>query len=185
MLSLKGEAEKHAAAFAFHAEVAGGVVREAEPRAVRRQRRRAVGLLCRTVVNCAGLGAQASRVRSRSARRSVPPLHYSKGATSRSPRGRRRAAVYPPPDHASIGLHSRATWRGAAGSDPTRSGWKRSTMTSTPAAPSCSMPRSAATGRPARQLPHPEYAGDRPKIQTPHEPPRDFMIQADAHGVPG
>ena len=33
---------------------------------------------------------------------------------------------------------------------------------------------------------HPDYAGIRPKIQSPQEPPRDFMIQgSEAHGAPG
>src|SRR5512144_1041792 len=59
MLSLKGEAERHGAAFAFHAEVAGGAVREEGIELSVVNDSAVIGLLCRSVVNCAGLGAQA------------------------------------------------------------------------------------------------------------------------------
>jgi L-2-hydroxyglutarate oxidase LhgO len=189
MLSLKGEAETHGAAFAFHAEVAGGAVRDSGIELSVVNDGAKIGLLCRTVVNCAGLGAQgvARSFRGLPAD-SVPPLYYSKGSyfslAARPPFAR---LVYPPPDHASIGLHYTRdlAGRGRFGPDAQWVEKINYDVDARRAAAFYAAIRRYWPGLPDNSL-HPDYAGIRPKIQAPHEPPRDFMIQGpEAHGAPG
>src|SRR5512144_59891 len=189
MLSLKGEAETHGAAFAFQAEVAGGAVRENGIELSVANNGNRIGLLCRSVVNCAGLGAQgvAHSIRGLPAD-TVPPLHYSKGCyfslAARPPFAR---LVYPPPDHASIGLHYTRDLAGRGRFGPDAQ-WVKTIdydVDARRAALFYASIRRYWPGLPDNSL-HPDYAGIRPKIQSPHEPPRDFMIQgSEAHGAPG
>jgi L-2-hydroxyglutarate oxidase LhgO len=189
MLSLKGEAETHGGAFAFRAEVVGGAVREAGIELSVVNDGVEIGLLCRTVINCAGLGAQAV---ARSIRGvpadSVPPLHYSKGSyfslAARPPFAR---LVYPPPDHASIGLHYTRDLAGRGRFGPDAQ-WVEKIDYDVDARRATLFYASIRRYWP--DLPdnslHPDYAGVRPKIQAPDEPPRDFVIQGhEAHGAPG
>src|SRR5512147_693726 len=189
MLSLKGEAETHGATFAFHAEVAGGAVREEGIELSVFYDGAEIALLCRTVVNCAGLGAQAV---ARSIRgvppESVPPLHYSKGCYfSLAARPPFERLVYPPPDHASIGLHYTRDLAGRGRFGPDAQ-WVEKIDYDVDARRAelfYASIRRYWPGLPDSSL-RPDYAGIRPKIQAPHEPPRDFMIQGrEAHGAPG
>jgi L-2-hydroxyglutarate oxidase LhgO len=189
MLSLKGEAEAHGAAFAFHAAVVGGAAREAGIELSVVNDGAQIGLLCRTVVNCAGLGAQgvARSIRGLPAD-TVPPLHYSKGCyfslAARPPFAR---LVYPPPDHASIGLHYTRDLAGRGRFGPDAQ-WVEKIDYDVDARRAelfYASIRRYWPDLPDNSL-HPDYAGVRPKIQAPDEPPRDFMIQGpEAHGVPG
>jgi L-2-hydroxyglutarate oxidase LhgO len=189
MLSLKGEAETHGATFAFRAEVVGGAVGDVGIELSLANDDTRIGLLCRTVINCAGLGAQAV---ARSIRGvpadSVPLLHYSKGSyfslAARPPFAR---LVYPPPDHASIGLHYTRDLAGRGRFGPDAQ-WVEKIDYDVDARRATLFYASIRRYWP--DLPdnslHPDYAGVRPKIQAPDEPPRDFVIQGhEAHGAPG
>ena len=198
MLSLKGAAEDHGALFAFHARVLGGVVREdgillrvangdhpeqggaADP---------AFELLCGAVVNSAGLGSQAlSRAIEGVPSSSVPPLHYSKGSYfSLAGRPPFQRLVYPPPDHASIGLHYTRdlAGRGRFGPDAQWVDAVDYTVDGARADLFSASIRRYWPGLKDGAL-APDYAGIRPKIQAPGEQPVDFVIQGkEIHGVPG
>ena len=80
MLSLKGEAEIHRAAFAFHARLRAARSREDGIALSVSNDGDNIGLLCRTVINCAGLGAQdVARLDPRPAGGNRPALHYLQG----------------------------------------------------------------------------------------------------------
>lgn len=189
MLSLKGEAETDRAAFAFHAKVAGGAVREDGIALSVSNNGDNIGLLCRTVVNCAGLGAQAvaRSIRGMPAEL-IPPLHYSKGSYfSLAARPPFTMLVYPPPDHASVGLHYTRDLAGRGRFGPDAQ-WVETIDYDVDASRAelfYASIRRYWPGLPDGAL-SPDYAGIRPKIQSPHEPPHDFVIQGpEAHGVTG
>ncbi len=188
MLSLRGEAEANGAAFAFCSPVTGGEIAGgattlevggAEP----------MRLACRTVVNCAGLGAQAV---ARSLRghpaAAIPPLHYAKGnyfsLTGRPPF---HHLVYPLPDQASIGLHYTRDLAGQGRFGPDVQWVETIDYAVDPARAARFY---AAIRRYWPQLPdgslEPGYSGIRPKLQAPGEEPRDFVIEGpETHGCPG
>lgn len=142
------------------------------------------------VVNAAGLQAQALALRFAGLDASlVPPSFYAKGnyftLSGRSPFSR---LIYPVPQAAGLGVHLTIDLGGQAKFGPDVQ-WVDSPddLVVDPA-------RGDAFYAEVRQywpaLPDgaliPGYAGIRPKIQAPHEPARDFMIQGPAeHGVPG
>lgn len=189
MLSLKGEAETHGTAYAFHAEVAGGASREDGLALSVTNDGYNIGLLCRTVINCAGLGAQdvAGSIRGMPAEL-IPPLHYSKGSyfslATRPPFTR---LVYPPPDHASVGLHYTRDLAGRGRFGPDAE-WVETIDYDVDASRAelfYASIRRYWPGLPNGAL-QPDYAGIRPKTQSPREPPHDFVIQGpEAHGVTG
>ena len=189
MLSLKGEAEIHRAAFAFNAKVEGGAVCEDGIVLSVSNNGDNIGLLCRTVVNCAGLGAQAL---ARSIRglpaETVPPLYFSKGSYfSLAARPPFTMLVYPPPDHASVGLHYTRdlAGRGRFGPDAEWVDTIDYDVDASRAELFYASIRRYWPGLPNGAL-QPDYAGIRPKIQSPREPPHDFVIQGpEAHGVTG
>jgi len=188
MLSLMGDAEAAGAQFAFLSPclggriVPGGVLLEAGGQAP-------MALECRRVVNAAGLGAQALAlaIAGFPAAR-VPPLHYAKGnyfaLTGRPPFAQ---LVYPLPDQASVGLHYTRDLAGQGRFGPDvewvehidyqvdgarAEGFAASIRRYWPALPDGSLV--------------PGYAGVRPKLQAPGEPPRDFVIEGpEAHGIEG
>ena len=112
MLSLKGEAEAHGAAFAFRAAVVGGAAAGRRHLYARRRwlandaRGIWPALPDRGQLRRPGrAGGVARSIRGLPAD-TVPPLHYSKGCYfSLAGRPPFERLVYPPPDHASIGLH--------------------------------------------------------------------------------
>jgi L-2-hydroxyglutarate oxidase LhgO len=188
MLSLQGETEALGGAFAFLSPVVGGRVENggitldvsgAAP----------MRLAARTVVNAAGLGAQrvASAIAGMPADR-VPPLYYAKGNYfSLAGRPPFRYLVYPVPDQASIGLHYTRdlAGRGKFGPDVE---WVETIGYDVDGSRA---ERFYASIR--RYWPdlrdgtlRPDYAGIRPKLQSPREQPKDFLMQfADSHGVDG
>ncbi len=188
MLSLQGEAEDRAAVIAFMSPVHGGVVRGAGIEL-------AVGgeeparLLCRTVVNAAGLGAQTVAAAIRGVPpETIPPLHYAKGnyfaLSGRPPFDR---LIYPVPGPASLGTHFTRDLGGQGRFGPDVE-WVRSLDYAVDPARAASFYDSIRRYWPALAdgALQPAYAGIRPKIQAPGEPACDFVIQgADAHGVPG
>lgn len=189
MLSLKGEAEAHGAAFAFHARVAKGVIREDGIELRVACDGSEIALLCRTVVNSAGLGAQqvASAIEGMPGGL-VPPLYYAKGnyfsLSGRAPFG---MLIYPPPDHASVGLHYTRDLAGRGRFGPDAQWVDTIDYNVDPARAELFY---ASIRRYWPALPdgalNPDYAGVRPKIQTPTGPARDFLIQGpEEHGVQG
>ena len=143
-----------------------------------------------TLVNAAGLGAQALAGRFDGlVREFVPPSYYAKGnyfnLSGRSPFAR---LIYPVPETAGLGVHLTIDLGGQAKFgpdvqwvsspddlvvDPARGdGFYAEVRKYWPTLPDGAL--------------NPGYAGIRPKIQAPGEPARDFLIQGPAtHGVPG
>jgi L-2-hydroxyglutarate oxidase LhgO len=189
MLSLLGDAERGGAVLALNSPVLSGeIVADGIVLNVR------VGaddtaILARTVVNCAGLGAQsiARRLRGLSPQ-SVPPLHYAKGnyyaLAGRAPFSH---LIYPVPEAAGLGVHLTLDLGGQARFGPDVE-WI-DTIDYTVA------PERAETfyGEVRRYWPQladgalvPAYAGIRPKPHAPGEPACDFLVSGPAeHGVPG
>lgn len=147
-------------------------------------------LAARTVVNAAGLHAQALAQRFAGLDlQHVPPSHYAKGnyftLSGRSPFSR---LIYPVPEAAGLGVHLTIDLGGQAKFGPDVQ-WVES-----PDDLVVDPRRGDGFYQEVRKYwPGladgaliPGYAGIRPKIQSPSEPAKDFLIQGpDTHGVPG
>lgn len=188
LLSLKGEAETHGAAFAFLSPVTGGQV-ENGGLTLAIGGREPMRLSARVVINAAGLGAQeVARAIMGIPKRSIPPLYFAKGnyfsLQGKPPFVR---LVYPVPDQASIGLHYTRdlAGRGRFGPDVE---WVPSIsydVDGTRADQFYAAIRRYWPGLRDGAL-QPDYAGVRPKLQSPTEQPKDFLIQGrEAHGIDG
>ena len=143
-----------------------------------------------TVINAAGLGAQALAARFGGlAPEFVPPSYYAKGnyfnLSGRSPFAR---LIYPLPEAAGLGVHLTIDLGGQAKFGPDVQ-W-----VSSPDDLLVDPARGEAFYAEVRKYwpalrdgaLNPGYAGIRPKIQAPGEAARDFLIQGPAvHGVPG
>jgi L-2-hydroxyglutarate oxidase LhgO len=188
MLALLGDAEAHGAVLAVKAPVTGGrstadgVVLEVGGEA-------AMTLGCRTVINCAGLGAQAvSRAIAGVRAESIPPQYFAKGSyfylSGKPPFSR---LIYPLPGPASLGLHYTLDLSGQARFGPDLEWVPAIDYTVDPAR----VPAfKAAVRRYWPDLPddglRPGYAGVRPKIQAPGTPAHDFVVHGPAEtGVNG
>ena len=147
-------------------------------------------LVARSVVNAAGLQAQslARRFAGLGAQH-VPPSHYAKGnyftLAGRSPFSR---LIYPVPEAAGLGVHLTLDLGGQAKFGPDVQ-WVDSPddLLVDPARGDAfyAEVRKYWPGLPGGAL-QAGYAGIRPKIQSPSEPARDFLIQGPAeHGMPG
>ncbi len=188
MLSLQGEAEDHGAAVAFRSPVTGGRagtggitldVGGEQPMA----------LACRTVVNCAGLGAQAvARSIAGVPHACVPALRYAKGnyfhLTGRAPFER---LIYPVPGAAGLGIHYTRDLGGQGRFGPDVEWIDAIDYRVDPARAETFY---AAIRRYWPALPdhalNPGYSGVRPKLQAPGEPAADFVFQGpETHGVDG
>jgi L-2-hydroxyglutarate oxidase LhgO len=188
MLAYQGDLEQHGGVVAFNARVIGGgatgegVLLEVEAGG-------AFSLLCRTVVNCAGLGAQqvAGSIAGMP-NDAVPALHLAKGNYFRLARKAPfRHLVYPLPAHGGAGVHVTLDLAGQARFGPDVE-WVdhidyRVDET-----------RLAAFEAAIREywpnLPDgailPDYSGIRPKLHATGSTAADFVIQdAGAHGVDG
>ena len=187
MLSLQGDLEN-----------AGGMVVLNSPLALARCAHGAIILITNdgteleatTVVNAAGLHAQALARRFEGlAAHHVPPSHFAKGnyftLSGRSPFSR---LIYPVPEAAGLGVHLTIDLGGQAKFGPDVQ-WVAS-----PDDLVVDPQRGEAFYAEVRkywpELPDgaliPGYAGIRPKIQSPAEAARDFLIQGpQTHGVPG
>ena len=147
-------------------------------------------LRARSVVNATGLQAQvlARRFAGLDAQH-VPPSYYAKGSyftlTGRSPFSR---LIYPVPEAAGLGVHLTLDLGGQAKFGPDVQ-WVDAPddLVVDPARGEAfyAEVRKYWPGLPDGSL-QAGYAGIRPKIQSPSEPARDFLIQGpSAHGVPG
>jgi L-2-hydroxyglutarate oxidase LhgO len=188
MTALEGDARDAGAAFAFHAPVVGGAVTKegvilsvggAAPVTVR----------CATVVNAAGLGAQAVAARLEGLQpATIPALHRAKGhyfvLAGRSPF---RGLVYPLATGGGLGVHATldlagqtrfgpdVSWSDADGYafDESRApAFYAAIRRYWPALPDGAL-RAGTTGI-------------RPKLSAEGAPARDFVIAGpEAHGVAG
>jgi len=188
MLELQGDAEAAGAMLAFLSPVTGGAVRD-DGIVLHVGGETATSLLCRTVVNSAGL--YATRIAGDidgMPPSLVPRTYYTKGnyysLTGRTPFSR---LVYPAPTSEFLGVHITIDIAGQARFGPD--------VEQIPAIDYAVDPRRADGFYQAvrRYWPglrdgalQPAYSGIRPRISAPGEPVRDFVIQGPRdHGVPG
>ncbi|RTL50135.1 MAG: NAD(P)/FAD-dependent oxidoreductase [Rhodocyclaceae bacterium] len=188
MLSLLGDAERDGAVLALKSRVTGGAV---GPDGIELtvESDGVMTLRARTVVNCAGLGAQSvARALAGLPAVSVPPLHYAKGNyfsfAGRAPFSR---LIYPVPEAAGLGVHLTLDLGGQARFGPDVEWIDAIDYRVSPAR------AEAFYGEIRRYWPalpdgalNPAYAGIRPKPHAPGEAARDFLFSGPAdHGLPG
>jgi L-2-hydroxyglutarate oxidase LhgO len=194
MLALQGEAEDHGAMLAFKSPVqrlqalpGGGLVVDVggeEPMTVQ----------ARTVVNSAGLHAQALAQRTEGlAAEHIPPSHWARGHYFALPgRAAFDRLIYPLPVAGGLGVHLTLDLGGQMRFGPDVQ-WVPTTARGAEdyaVDPALAASFEAAVRRfwpalPAGRL-QPAYAGLRPKPHAPGEPAADFMVSGPTqHGVVG
>jgi L-2-hydroxyglutarate oxidase LhgO len=188
MLAYLGEAESLGGVLALKSPVVSGRA-DGERVVIEVGGEGAMTLSCRTVINCAGLGAQTISQNIQGVRpHSVPPLYLGKGnyfyLTGKPPFKR---LVYPLPGVASLGLHYTLDMAGQGRFGPDLQ-WTDQidyTVDDSRADAFYKAIRLYWPGLPDGAL-RAGYAGIRPKVQKPGEPARDFIIQTPAEtGVNG
>lgn len=188
MLALQGDAEANGAILALNSPVnAGHTTGTAIELAVGGQD--ATTISCKTVINCAGLGAQTiSRNLVGMDTTSIPDLHYAKGnyfyLSGKPPFSR---LIYPLPGTASLGLHYTLDMAGQGRFGPDVEWTERLDYEVDEGRTDNFY---AAVRKYWPDLPdgalRPGYAGIRPKLQAPGEPARDFVIHSPKEtGIPG
>lgn len=193
MLAYQGDAEAKGAVIAFNSKVTGGRITEdgieLEVASTADPTEPALRLRCRSVVNAAGLHAQAVARRFAGLRPdTVPPTYYAKGnyfqLVGAAPF---QHLVYPVPEKAGLGVHITIDLGGQArfgpdvewieelnyDVDPRRcEGFYAEIRKYWPALPDGALV--------------PGYAGVRPKVGPSGAVGTDFMIHGpEVHGVPG
>jgi L-2-hydroxyglutarate oxidase LhgO len=188
MLAYRGELEEAGGMIAFGARVAGGEV-TAEGIRLGIEQDGAMNLLCKTVVNCAGLGAQPVAASIDGVpRASIPPLHFAKGNYfGLSGRAPFRHLIYPMPGGGGLGAHLTLDLAGRARFGPDVE-WV--TKIDYAVDPRRAGSFYAAIRRYWPDLPDdalvPDYSGVRPKLYDNPNGDADFVIQSEeAHGVAG
>ena len=188
MLALSGDAATHGAMMALNTPVvagravAGGLIIETGGSAPMR-------VAAATVVNAAGLGAQAlARSIAGMPAAKIPPLHLAKGnyfsLSGRSPFSR---LIYPMPTPGGLGVHLTLDLAGEARFGPDVE-WVDAIDYDVDPRRAASFYAAIRTYWP--DLPdgalQPGYAGVRPKIARPGGSATDFLIQTEKdHGVAG
>lgn len=188
MLSLQGEAEDRGSAFAFLTPVIGGKI-ESDGIMLETGGGMPMQLRARMVINAAGLGAQAvAGSIAGIPRNMIPPLYYAKGNYfSLLGKPPFRQLVYPVPDQASIGLHYTRDLAGQGRFGPDVE-WVSDINYDVDGRRADQFYESIRRYWPALKdgALQPSYAGVRPKLQSPQEQPKDFMIQGpEEHGIKG
>ena len=188
MLSLQGDFEAAGGMLAFGARVASGV-RQGNLFRLQIDASEPIRLSCAHLVNCAGLHAQAfAEHLADMPRQKIPPLYYAKGNYfSYSGASPFRRLIYPVPEKASLGLHLGLDLSGAVRFGPDIEWTKDINYDVDPRRSDIFY---AAVRQYWPELPDnslaPGYAGVRPKLYGPGQPPADFVIQdARVHGVDG
>lgn len=188
MLALQGDLESGGGAVVFLSPVLGGEVTR-EGILLRVGGNEPMELLCRTVVNSAGLLApQLARSIGGIAAGTIPPQYFAKGhyytLSGRSPF---RRLVYPMAGHGFLGVHVTIDLGGQARFGPDIEWIDRVDY-------SFNNAREPLFYEAIRQYYpalkdgslQPGYTGIRPKISGPKEPAADFLIQGQReHGVAG
>lgn len=188
MLAYLGDAEARGAMIAFNSPVVGGRVLadgiELETGGAESMRLRA-----RTVVNAAGLKAQAvARSLAGLQPTTIPPTYFAKGnyfaLAGKAPFSR---LIYPVPEPGGLGVHITVDLAGQARFGPDVEWIEQIDYTVDPRRADKFY---AAVRRYWPDLPdhslQPAYCGIRPKLGPPSAPAADFVVQGPtAHGVPG
>jgi L-2-hydroxyglutarate oxidase LhgO len=147
-------------------------------------------LRARTLINCAGLEAVAvaQLMEGLTPRVPLPKLRYARGnyfaLQGRAPF---RRLIYPMPEGGGLGIHLTLDLSGGArfGPDVEWLAEPDYRVNEMRAADFVAAIRTYWPGLPAQRL-APAYAGVRPKISAPGEPPADFRLDdAGVHGVRG
>ncbi|MBX7199830.1 MAG: NAD(P)/FAD-dependent oxidoreductase [Rhodospirillaceae bacterium] len=195
MLALLGDVETAGGAIAYNSPVTGGTAGTqsgaggAGHVVLKVGGKDAMDLAARTVINCAGLGAQPlSRTIKGIAPGSIPAQHYAKGnyfyLSGKPPFTR---LIYPLPGIASLGIHYTLDMSGQARFGPDLQ-WVTTLdyhVDESRVDLFYAEIRKYWPDLPEGAL-RPGYSGIRPKIQGPGEPGVDFMIQTpDQTGVNG
>ncbi len=188
MLALQGDAEAAGAMVAFHAPVAEGRV-TADGVVLQLADSDGSELLCREVVNAAGLDAPAIAERIEGLPAAfAPPLYMAKGnyfaVSGRTPFQR---LIYPVPEPGGLGVHLTHDLAGQGRFGPDVE-WVESRDYEVDAGRAERF--YGAIRRYWPDLPDgallPDYAGIRPKLVGPGEAAADFVIQGpEQHGVAG
>lgn len=188
MLALQGDAEAQGAVLAFNSPVTSGTA-AGDVVTLQVGGADASAISSATVINCAGLGAQAisSSIEGLDPA-TVPALHYAKGSyfylSGKPPFSR---LIYPLPGTASLGLHYTLDMAGQARFGPDMEWTDTQSYEVDPARSDhfYAAVRKYWPGLPDGAL-RPGYAGIRPKLQAPGEPAQDFVIQGPKEtGIPG
>ena len=194
MLALQGDAQDHGATIAFHTQVTGAHIEDdrigIETLDASGSRTR---LTARVVINAAGLEAWGvANGIDAMAPASIPPRHLSKGHYFGVARPVPfQHLIYPLPEAAGLGIHLTFDLAGQARFGPDAE-WVDNIDYAMPDDDTAARRRrfAAAIQRYYPELGDddlfPAYAGIRPKIQGPGDPPADFVIQGpEAHGIAG
>ncbi len=188
MLALRGEAEGRGATLAFHSPVIGGRAHSAGIE-LEVGGTETMLLSARTVVNSAGLAAQAVAGRIQGfPPEKVPPCYYCKGNYfSLSGRSPFKRLIYPAPETAGLGVHLTLDLAGQARFGPDVE-WIERIEYDVDARRADSFYHAIRSYWPGLKdgALQPAYSGIRPKIRARGEPAGDFLIQGPRdHGVPG
>ncbi len=188
MMALLGAAEAHGAQLVYNTEVTGitpvpggwsvSIAGSDEP-----------VVTARTIINAAGLGANALAARISDFPAShVPPLYYAKGCYfSYSGKTRFSHLIYPVPEPGGLGTHLTLDLAGQARFGPDVE-WIDTVDYDVSSARRDKFAEAVRHFWPAvdPERLQPGYAGIRPKISAPGAPAADFLISGPAdHGVPG
>ncbi|KWO48857.1 FAD-dependent oxidoreductase [Burkholderia sp. MSMB1459WGS] len=189
MLALLGDAERDGAVCALQSPVEAIDVLRGGRFIVRTGGAAPAEIDATCVINSAGLGAQALARRTRGLDpRWVPPLYLARGNYfSLSRRAPFSHLIYPMPDRAGLGVHLTLDLGGQArfGPDVEWCDSLRYEVDPARAGAFYASIRAFWPGLPDDAL-QPAYAGIRPKVAGPGEPPADFIVQGAAqHGVRG
>lgn len=189
MQALLADAEAQGAVFSGGNEVTSATANDSGFVLQLRSGEEEFPLHARELVNAAGLGAQqlAKRVRGLSSE-AVPAWHFAKGSyftlVGRAPFSH---LIYPLPDDAGLGVHLTLDLAGQARFGPDVEWISTADYRVDPlrAPVFAEQVRRYWPGLPPQAL-APGYAGIRPKLVGPGEPPADFRIDgAERHGLPG
>jgi L-2-hydroxyglutarate oxidase LhgO len=188
MLALQGDAEEAGAMFAFMTPVTGGKVLNDGIR-LDCGGDAPMSLVADIVINSAGLWAQSlSSTISGIPEHTVPPTYYCKGNYyTLSGKAPFKRPIYPVPEKAGLGVHVTVDLGGQVRFGPDVE-WVDEIDYDVDPARAEKFYAAVRKYYPALEdgAIQPGYSGIRPKIQSPTEAARDFLIQGpDDHGIPG
>lgn len=188
MLAYQGDAEAHGAMIAFRSPVTGGMVTD-KGILIRTGGAEPMELLCRSVVNSAGLHATrlAAQIEGMPTDL-IPRTYYARGCYfSMLGRNPFSHLIYPMPEASVLGVHVTLDIGGQCRFGPDLD-WIDTLDYSVDPARAEKFYAAIRTYFPGLKdgALQPAYAGIRPKIHGPGEPQPDFLLQGPQdHGIPG